>query len=47
MNKKVPEITESVEDLKSLLNTAKNVTQKDRIRMLYLLKTGEAKIVKM
>lgn len=43
MNKKVPEITESVEELKSLMNTAKDVTQKDRIRMLYLLKSGASK----
>ena len=43
MNKKVPEITESVEDLKSFMNTAKDATQNDRIRPLYLLKSGEAK----
>ena len=43
MNKKVPEITESVEELKSLLNTTKDTTKKDKIRLLYLLKSGEAK----
>ena len=43
MNKKVPEIIESVEDLKSILNTTKNVIQKDRIPMLYLLKSSDVK----
>ena len=43
MNKKVPEITESVEDLKSLMNTTKDTTKKDKIRPLYLLKSGETK----
>ena len=43
MNRKVPDITESVEDLKSLMKTTKNATQKNKIRMLYLLKSGDAK----
>jgi len=43
MNKKVPEIIESVEDLKSILNTTKNVIQKDRIPMFYLLKSSDVK----
>ncbi len=43
MNKKVPDITESVKELKSLMSTAKDTTEKDKIRMLYLLKSGEAK----
>ena len=43
MNKNVPEITESVEGLNSLMNSAKDATQKDRIRLLYLLKSSKAK----
>lgn len=43
MNKKVPEITESVEELNALMKESKNTTEKDRLRMLYLLKSGEAK----
>lgn len=43
MNRKVPEITESVEELNDLLKVSKNTTEKDRLRMLYLLKSGEAK----
>lgn len=43
MNKKVPPITESVEELKTLLKKSKNATEKDRVQMLYLLKSGTAK----
>ena len=45
MNKKVPDITESVEELKSLLKKSKRTTEKDRLRMLYLLKSGKRKTV--
>ena len=41
MNRKVPEITESVEELNDLLKVSKNTTEKDRLRMLYLLKKVE------
>ena len=43
MNKKVPEITESVEDLKSLLRDAKKKHEIQRLNALYLLKSGMAK----
>ena len=43
MNKKVPEITESVEDLKGLLRQAKKKHEIQRLNMLYLLKSGQAK----
>ena len=43
MNKKVPPITESVEELKTLLKKSKNTTEKDRVQMLYLLKSGTVK----
>ena len=43
MNKKVPEITESVEDLKSLLRQAKKKHEIQRLNALYLLKSGAAK----
>ena len=43
MNKKVPEITESVEDLKGLLRQAKKKHEIQRLNVLYLLKSGAAK----
>lgn len=43
MNKKVPEITESVEDLKGLLRQAKKKHEIQRLNALYLLKSGTAK----
>ena len=43
MNKKVPEITESVEDLKGLLRQAKKKHEIQRLNALYLLKSGVAK----
>ncbi len=43
MNKKVPEITESVEVLKDLLRKARKKHEILRLNMLYLLKSGEAK----
>ena len=43
MNKKVPEITESVEDLKVLLRQAKKKHEIQRLTALYLLKSGQAK----
>ena len=43
MNKKVPEITESVEDLKVLLREAKKQHEIRRLNTLYLLKSGQAK----
>ena len=43
MNKKVPEITESVEVLKSLLRQAKHKHELQRLNALYLLKSGQAK----
>ena len=43
MNKKVPEITESVEDLKGLLRQAKKKHELQRLNALYLLKSGQAK----
>ena len=42
MNKKVPEITESVEALKSLLRQAKKKHEIQRLNVLYLLKSGGA-----
>ena len=43
MNKKVPDITESVEDLKGLLRQAKKKHEIQRLNALYLLKSGVAK----
>jgi len=43
MNKKVPEITESVQDLKVLLRHCKKKHEIQRLTPLYLLKSGEAK----
>ena len=43
MNKKVPEITESVETLKGLLRQAKKKHEIQRLNVLYLLKSGQAK----
>ena len=43
MNKKVPEITESVEDLKVLLRKSTQVYQTQRLSTLYLLRSGQAK----
>ena len=43
MNKKVPEITESVEDLKVLLREATKKHEIQRLNTLYLLKSGAAK----
>ena len=43
MNKKVPEITESVEDLKVLLRHCKKKHETQRLTALYLLKSGQAK----
>lgn len=43
MNKKVPEITESAEDLKSRLRTATEKHQIQRLSALYLLRSGQAK----
>ncbi len=43
MNKKVPEITESAADLKSLLRTATEKYQIQRLSALYLLRSGQAK----
>ena len=43
MNKKVPSITESVEELNALLKKSKDSTEKDKLRMLYQLKSGKAK----
>jgi len=43
MKKGLPEIRESVSELKHLLKTEKKVRRKERIQMLYLFKTGQAK----
>ena len=43
MNKKVPYIAESVEDLKGLLRQAKKKHEIQRLNALYLLKSGIAK----
>lgn len=43
MNKKVPDITESVEDLKALLRTSRQKHQTQRLSVLYLLRSGQAK----
>ena len=43
MNKKVPEITESVEDLKVLLRKSTQKHQTQRLSVLYLLQSGQAK----
>ena len=43
MNKKVPDITESVEALKSLLRTSTHRHETQRLSMLYLLRSGHAK----
>ncbi len=43
MNKKVPPITESVEELNTLIKKSKDSTEKDKLCMLYQLKSGKAK----
>ena len=43
MNKKVPEITESVQALKVLLRKSKKKHETQRLTALYLLKSGQAK----
>ena len=43
MKRKVPEITESVEDLKRLLRQAKKKHEVQRLNVLYLLKSRQAK----
>ena len=43
MKRKVPEITESIEDLKRLLRQAKKKHEVQRLNVLYLLKSGQAK----
>ena len=43
MNKKVPEITESVQDLKVLIRQSKKKHEFQRLTVLYLLKSGQAK----
>ena len=43
MKRKVPEITESVEKLKRLLRQAKKKHEVQRLNVLYLLKSGQAK----
>ena len=43
MKRKVPEITESVDDLKGLLRQAKKKHEVQRLNVLYLLKSGQAK----
>lgn len=43
MNKKVPEITESVETLRVLLRQCKKKHEMQRLTTLYLLKSGQAK----
>jgi transposase len=42
MRKKLPEITESVEDLHQLVKGEKEVQKRQRLQMLYLLKSGQA-----
>lgn len=43
MNRKVPEIAESVEALKALLGQSKKRHEIQRLSALYLLRSGEAK----
>ena len=43
MNKKVPKITESVEEIKSLMKHSAQGYQKQRLLMLYHLQSGQAK----
>ncbi len=43
MNKKVPKITESVEEIKSLMKCSAQSYQKQRLFMLYHLQSGQAK----
>ena len=43
MNKKVPEITESVENLRVLLRKCEKKHETQRLSALYLLKSGQAK----
>ena len=43
MNKKVPDITESAEDLKALLRKSTQAHQIRRLSALYLLRSGQAK----
>lgn len=43
MRRKLPEIKESVDELKERLRTEKRARMKQRIQMLYLLKTGTAR----
>ena len=44
MNKKVPNITESVDEPKTLLRDSKQAHQTQRLSMLYFLRSGQAKI---
>jgi hypothetical protein len=39
------EIAESGEDLKSLLRKQKTASEKERVQMVYLLKSGKAKTI--
>jgi hypothetical protein len=39
------EISETEEELKSLLRTQKTASGKERVQLLYLLKSGQAKTV--
>ena len=43
MNKKVPDITQSVAELKTLLRQASRSHETQRLSMLYLLRSGKAK----
>ena len=43
MKKALPEIRESVSELRQLLRTEKKARKKERLQMLYLFRTGQAK----
>jgi len=42
MKKALPEIRESIFELKQLLRTEKKTRGEERLRMLYLFRTGQA-----
>ena len=42
MRKKLPEIQENISELKDMLRTKKRTRQRQRLQMLYLLKSGQA-----
>ncbi|MBF0239001.1 MAG: helix-turn-helix domain-containing protein [SAR324 cluster bacterium] len=46
MKRKIPGIQESAEELKNILKNEKNSRKKQRVNMLYMLKSGQVKTMK-